>query len=246
MGGSDLLNFVNQRTTSGRKDSIRSFADGFAFSLEDQSNKLSKESLLGAIEGAEGVSGEVATAKNEAVNLHFDDLRAKNALEEEKKQREKSLFSSLLSTAVTGGLSGLFGGSGGAKAITTSKASGGAIMAMGGEYLMSPEATKNYGTEFFDSLNSGSIPKRSSGGSSIGSSGSIGGGDEIKDLTREIKNNGLGKTEINITIDSSGGSTTEFSSTSSDEKAQESRDLSRLIEAKVQEALIEDRRSGKR
>jgi TP901 family phage tail tape measure protein len=106
VGPYNLKKFINQESTSGALDRISSFNNGFSFSLEDQSRRLSGRAQTGALEG-DVIAGEVKSAKSDAWNLLTGSVKEYIARKEAEKAEKKKNLTSLGMMAIMGITSGL-------------------------------------------------------------------------------------------------------------------------------------------
>ena len=126
----------------------------------------------------------------------------------------------------------------------TGGANGGLARVMGGEYVMSPEAVRTYGTDFMTELNRGNVPGFANGGPVGGAS--VGGG------------GGMGNTNnvrINVNIDRRGAPEVSAGSKTEDPTAQgqqaednnevlNNKEFAGVLEGVVLDQIVKQQRPG--
>ena len=127
----------------------------------------------------------------------------------------------------------------------TGKANGGMIAAMGGEYVMSPEAVRTHGINFMTELNRGNVPGYASGGL-VGAPPAAGGGGMVGGSTTN-------NVSINVNIDKNGKASTEGSATSQkggpserDERqeVEDNKQLGEVLQGVVLQEIVRQQRPG--
>ena len=117
-------------------------------------------------------------------------------------------------------------------------ASGTPAMVMGGEYIMSPETVRTYGTNFMHELNRGNVPSYANGGS-------VGGGGETL-----IGGNTTNNVRVNVNVDKSGKveASAEGDKGSPEEgdrdEIENNKELGNLLQTVVVQELVKQQRPG--
>ena len=128
---------------------------------------------------------------------------------------------------------------------TSSKANGGMIATMGGEYIMSPEAVRTHGINFMTELNRGNAPGYASGGL-VGSAPAAGGGGMVGGSTTN-------NVSISVNIDKNGKASADSSAASQQggESAKDqqyeidnNKELGQVLKAVVLQEMVKQQRPG--
>ena len=128
---------------------------------------------------------------------------------------------------------------------TSSKANGGMIATMGGEYIMSPEAVRTHGVNFMTELNRGNAPGYASGGL-VGSAPAAGGGGMVGGSTTN-------NVSISVNIDKNGKASADSSAASQQggESAKDqqyeidnNKELGQVLKAVVLQEMVKQQRPG--
>jgi len=124
------------------------------------------------------------------------------------------------------------------------RANGGMIATMGGEYIMSPEAVRTHGINFMTELNRGNVPGYASGGL-VGSAPAAGGGMIGGSTTNNVS--------ISVNIDKNGKATADGSATSErggpSEKDKQTeidnnKELGQILKGVVLQEIVRQQRPG--
>ena len=118
-------------------------------------------------------------------------------------------------------------------------------MVMGGEYIMSPDTVRTYGTNFMHELNRGNVGGYANGGPVGGSAGGGGGstligGNTTNNVKLNINIDKSGKTEANAEFSDDKGSSTE----SEQEDVQKNKELGEVLQGVVLQELVKQQRPG--
>jgi hypothetical protein len=124
-------------------------------------------------------------------------------------------------------------------------ASGGTVddvpaLLMGGEYVMSNQATKKYGKQFFDSINQGRAPRFANGGE-VGGGEML--GEKFDNLSSKLETRGAPEVNITVNVTSSGGSETKAQG-EANQGGIDYKKMSERIKAVVIETINEEKRLG--
>lgn len=111
---------------------------------------------------------------------------------------------------------------------------------MGGEYVMSNQATKKYGKQFFDSINQGRAPRFANGGE-VGGGEML--GEKFDNLSSKLETRGAPEVNITVNVTSSGGSETKAQG-ESNQGGIDYKKMSERIKAVVIETINEEKRLG--
>jgi TP901 family phage tail tape measure protein len=111
---------------------------------------------------------------------------------------------------------------------------------MGGEYVMSNQATKKYGKQFFDSINQGRAPRFAAGGE-VGGGEML--GEKFDNLSSKLETRGAPEVNITVNVTSSGASETK-SQGESNQGGIDYKKMSERIKAVVIETINEEKRLG--
>ena len=126
-------------------------------------------------------------------------------------------------------------------------ASGTPAMVMGGEYIMSPETVRTYGSNFMHELNRGNTPSYANGGpvggTSAGNQGphsetSIG-GNTTNNVKISVNIDKAGKADASADTGSGGGGERE-----DNEQANQSKEFSKLLQGVVLDEIVKQQRPG--
>ena len=131
-------------------------------------------------------------------------------------------------------------------------ANGGLAKVMGGEYVMSPEAVRTYGTSFMGELNRGNVPGYANGGPvggvSLGNqgtaaadAGSMMGGNTTNNVKISVNIDKAGKAEAQSDASSSPGGDTERDEMS---EVENNKALGELLQTVVLEEIVKQQRPG--
>ena len=131
-------------------------------------------------------------------------------------------------------------------------ANGGLAKVMGGEYVMSPEAVRTYGTSFMGELNRGNVPGYANGGPvggvSLGNqgtaaadAGSMMGGNTTNNVKISVNIDKAGKAEAQSDASSSPGGDTETDEMS---EVENNKALGELLQTVVLEEIVKQQRPG--
>ena len=117
-------------------------------------------------------------------------------------------------------------------------------MVMGGEYIMSPQTTQQYGSDFMSQLNRGHLPGFAEGGL-VGSEKASSGDEESKAKESSPTTNNV---NISINIDKTGKAEPSDSESSSQDQSSEdvtkSKEFSQAIKGVVLEEIVKQQRPG--
>ena len=124
-------------------------------------------------------------------------------------------------------------------------ASGGTVddvpaLLMGGEYVMSNQATKKYGKQFFDSINQGRAPRFAAGGE-VGGGEML--GEKFDNLSSKLETRGAPEVNITVNVTGSGASETKAQG-ESNQGGIDYKKMSERIKAVVIETINEEKRLG--
>jgi hypothetical protein len=111
---------------------------------------------------------------------------------------------------------------------------------MGGEYVMSNQATKKYGKQFFDSINQGRAPRFAAGGE-VGGSEML--GEKFDNLSSKLETRGAPEVNITVNVTSSGASETKAQG-EANQGGIDYKKMSERIKAVVIETINEEKRLG--
>jgi hypothetical protein len=111
---------------------------------------------------------------------------------------------------------------------------------MGGEYVMSRQATKKYGKQFFDSINQGRAPRFANGGE-VGGGEML--GEKFDNLSSKLETRGAPEVNITVNVTSSGGSETKAQG-EANQGGIDYKKMSERIKAVVIETINEEKRLG--
>jgi len=111
---------------------------------------------------------------------------------------------------------------------------------MGGEYVMSRQATNKYGKQFFDSINQGRAPRFANGGE-VGGGEML--GEKFDNLSSKLETRGAPEVNITVNVTSSGASETK-SQGESNQGGIDYKKMSERIKAVVIETINEEKRLG--
>ena len=125
-------------------------------------------------------------------------------------------------------------------------ASGSPAMVMGGEYIMSPETVRTYGSNFMHELNRGNTPSYANGGPVGGGpvGGGSGGGSTL------VGGNTTNNVRINVNVDKSGKAEASAESGNGDskegdrEEIENNKELGALLQTVVVQELVKQQRPG--
>jgi hypothetical protein len=266
-GYKDITRFANQTTTSGSTDILRGGPSSAFINLEDQSAKLSRFALLN---DDDLINQEVRSAQQQGLDL----IKSReNYRTQKRKELQKQIVGTILSAALSAGLSqpkesyGLetpkapkvpegtvsvgefmypqgraYGG------MVSRYAAGGQApidnvpaLLMGGEYVMSNQATKKYGKQFFDSINQGRAPRFAAGGE-VGGGEML--GEKFDNLSTKLETKAAPEVNITINVTSSGASETKAEGSQQNQDKIDYKKMSERIKAVVLETINEEKRLG--
>jgi hypothetical protein len=199
--------------------------------------------------------------------LHTETERRKDVIEAHEKMKKGRLMSAYVNAAMLIGGSYFFGntqpptGGGerdvdpntgyirGSTKIERGYASGGAVgggapaMLMGGEYVMSPDTVRTYGTNFMSELNRGSVPGMANGGlvGNQGSAGILSSGQTNNNVNISINVDKRGSVDSQISSQSSSDNTEKQSSV---QEAEKNKQLGVALKTVVLQEIIKQQRPG--
>ena len=117
-------------------------------------------------------------------------------------------------------------------------------MVMGGEYIMSPQATQQYGSGFMAQLNRGQLPGFAEGGLVGGEKA----GSEDEESKAKETSSTTNNVNISISIDKTGNAETSEGESASegqnDEDVTKSKEFSQAIKSVVLEEIVKQQRPG--
>jgi len=127
------------------------------------------------------------------------------------------------------------------------RASGTPAMVMGGEYIMSPETVRTYGSNFMHELNRGNAPSYANGGPV----GGISSGNQGPHSETLIGGNTTNNVKISVNIDKAGKADAKADSGSGDgderennAQANQSKEFGKLLQGVVLEEIVKQQRPG--
>ena len=137
-------------------------------------------------------------------------------------------------------------------------ASGSPAMVMGGEYIMSPETVRTYGTNFMHELNRGNTPSYANGGlvnaPSYASGGPVGGtsaGNQGPHSETSIGGNTTNNVKISVNIDKTGKADASADMGSEgggkredNEQANQSKEFGKILQGVVLDEIVKQQRPG--
>ena len=126
-------------------------------------------------------------------------------------------------------------------------ANGGMARVMGGEYIMSPDTVRTYGTNFMHELNRGNVPGYANGGpvggTSAGNQGpnseTLIGGNTTNNVRISVNIDKAGKADASADTGSEGGGERE-----DNEQANQSKEFSKILQGVVLDEIVKQQRPG--